>query len=110
MIIDNNMMYFLVFLIIGIGTFFLRAVFLYNLPQFIENSQNIKQGLNSVPSALLVALVIPYTFFINNTFVFWRNDVLAILLTVPILWFSKKPGLSLPVALGILIILNILFI
>ena len=107
---NDYIAYLLVFVVIGFGTFFLRAVFLYSLPQVIKNNQTIRQGLNSVPSALLVALVVPYTFFINGSLVLWRNDVIAILLTIPVIWFTKKPGLSLPIALLILIFLNTIFI
>ncbi len=86
--------YIPVFLLIGLATFLLRAVFLFSLPRLMENTI-LKKGLSSVSSSLLVALVIPYTFFIGGIFSPWRVEVLVLLLVIPIVWFSKKPGFSL---------------
>ncbi|MHA1996433.1 MAG: AzlD domain-containing protein [Candidatus Hodarchaeales archaeon] len=98
-----------VFTIIGLITFFLRAVFLYILPEIMENSV-IKQGLQSVSNSLLVALVVPFTFFITGVFSPWRIEVLALIVVVPIVWITKKPGLSIISALGIFLGLDLIFI
>lgn len=90
------------FLIIGISTFFFRAVFLFNLPAILNNIM-LKKGLDSIPSSLLVALVIPYTFFIDKEFLPFRLEVYVILITIPIVLFINKPALSLPIALILLL-------
>jgi len=94
------------FIIIGLFTFSFRAIFLYYLPSSFDSNQVLQRGLESVPSSLLVALVIPFTFFIDMTFLPNRPEVMAILLTIPIVYFIKKPGLSLPVALVLFFILS----
>ena len=90
-----------VFVVVGLFTFSFRAVFLFYMPQIFK-SDVFKNGLESVPSSLLVALVIPFTFFASGNFLPFRMQVLAIVLTIPIVYYLKKPGLSLPVAIIIL--------
>lgn len=87
------------FIVIGIFTFTFRAIFLYNLPKRFSENDIIKTGLNSVSSSLLVALVIPFAFFVNLELQLVRIEVLAILVTIPIIYIIKKPGLSLPIAI-----------
>ena len=82
----NLLLYISVFAIIGLFTFLFRAIFLFYVPQFFKNV-TIKNGLDSVPSALLVALVIPFTFFVSGNFVPFRIQVLSILLTVSLFIF-----------------------
>lgn len=96
----------LVFVCIGLSTFFFRAIFLYYIPSRIQTNQTIRRGIESVPGSLLVALVIPYTLFIDGIFSPWRIEVVSILLAVPVLYYIKKPGLSLLVAIAIFFILN----
>ncbi len=98
-----------VFCIIGASTFTLRAVFLYILPEVMDSSV-LKKGLSSVSNSLLVALVIPFTFFINGIFTPWRVEVLALIIVVPLIWITKKPGLSLMIALCIFLGLDFIFI
>ena len=95
------------FFIIGAFTFLFRAIFLYYLPDSFNANLTLKRGLESVPSSLLVALVIPFTFFIDTTFLPLRAEVYAILLTIPVAYFIKKPGLSLPIAIILYFIINI---
>lgn len=86
--------HFLLILFIGCFTYSFRAVFLFKYPGLLNKSL-IRKGLESVPSSLLVALVIPFTFFVEGNFVPLRNEVYAVLLAVLVLWYLKKPGLSL---------------
>ncbi len=97
----SELTYIAIFVIVGLFTFFFRAIFLFTKPDLFKNG-HFKNGLDAVPSALLVALVIPYTFFTTGIFSPFRIEVLAILLTIPIIYYLKKPGLSLPIAIGIL--------
>ena len=99
--IDNTIILLGVFSVVGIFTFSFRAIFLFYMPQIFK-SEVFKNGLESVPSSLLVALVIPFTFFASGEFLPFRIQVLAIVLTVPVVYYLKKPGLSLPVAIIIL--------
>lgn len=103
----SELTYIGVFVIVGLFTFLFRAIFLFSKPDLFKNS-HFKNGLDSVPSALLVALVIPYTFFASGGFSPFRIEVLAILLTIPIIYYLKKPGLSLPIAIGILVVVTAL--
>ncbi len=80
-------------------------MFLIYFPQKLNNEQ-IRKGLESVPSSLLVALVIPYTFFTNNVVEFNRLEVFVLLVVAAIIKFLKTPGLSLVVALSLLLILE----
>lgn len=105
--ITNDLTLLGVFLIVGIFTFFFRAIFLYTKPRLFKNDF-FRNGLDAVPSALLVALVIPFTFFVSGSFEPFRIEVYTILLTVPIIYYLKKPGLSLPVAIVVLALLSVL--
>ena len=96
-----------VFFIVGIFTFVFRAIFLYYKPHLFTKDL-FKNGLDAVPSTLLVALVIPFTFFVSGTFLPFRLEVLALIWTVPIIYYLKKLCLSLPVAILILALLSIL--
>ena len=100
--------YIPVFILIGLATFSLRALFLFKLPDIMDNP-TLKKGLDSIPSSLLVALVIPFTFFVNGVFLPLRIEVLVVLVTIPIVWLLKKPSLSLPIALVLFLGLNFLF-
>ena len=101
----SELTYIGVFVIVGLFTFVFRAIFLFSKPNLFKNG-HFKNGLDSVPSALLVALVIPYTFFSSGVFLPFRIEVLAIVLTIPIIYYLKKPGLSLPIAISILAIIT----
>ncbi|MHA1947523.1 MAG: AzlD domain-containing protein, partial [Candidatus Hodarchaeales archaeon] len=85
-----------------------RAVFLFKYPGLFNKSL-IRKGLESVPSSLLVALVIPFTFFVEGNFVLLRNEVYAVLLTVLVLWYLKRPGLSLIITIICLFGFNFVF-
>jgi branched-subunit amino acid transport protein len=98
----------LLFLLIGCFTYSFRAIFLFKYPGLLNKSL-IREGLESVPSSLLVVLVIPFTFFVERNFVLFRNEVFAVLLTALALWYLKKPGLSLIIAIICLFGLNIIF-
>ena len=100
--------YFALFFLIGFSTYFFRAIFLFKYPDLLDKSF-IRKGLESVPSSLLVALVIPFTLFVDGNLIFFRNEVYAILLSLLVLWYIKKPGLSLILAILILFGLNIMF-
>ena len=89
----------LAFIVVGLFTFSFRAFFLYYQPKFFTDNVYFKRALESVPSSLLVALVVPFTLFIGNTFSPFRVEVLAIMLTIPVVLVIKKPGLSLIVAI-----------
>lgn len=100
--------YLVLFFLIGSCTYSFRAIFLFKYPGLFNKSL-IRKGLESVPSSLLVALVIPFTFFVDGSLIFFRNEVYAVLLTLFVLWYIKKPGLSLILAILILFGLNIIF-
>ena len=100
--------YIILFIFIGCFTYSFRAVFLFKYPGLMNKSL-IRKGLESVPSSLLVALVIPFTFFVEGNLVLLRNEVYAILLTVLALWYLKRPGLSLIVAIICLFGINFAF-
>ena len=107
--ITNITVFIPVFVIIGLATFFLRAIFLFILPGFMNNSI-LKKGLSSVSNSLLVAFVIPFTFFVERIFSPWRVEVIAIVIVVPIIWKSRKPGFSLIFAILIFTGLNLLIL
>ncbi|MCH8907988.1 MAG: AzlD domain-containing protein [Candidatus Heimdallarchaeota archaeon] len=88
----------LAFIIIGIATFSMRALFFFYHPNFI-NKKTIKDGLNSIPSSLLVVLVIPFALFENLKFLPFRLEVYAIFIAGIFTVLTKKPGLSLGIAL-----------
>ena len=97
--------YILAFIIIGLFTFGFRATFLFYKPQLFEN-KIFSDGLESVPASLFVALVIPFTFFDYGVFNPFRPQVLAIILTVPVVHYIKKPGLSLIIAIVLYFIIS----
>ena len=99
----------LLILFIGCFTYSFRAVFLFKYPGLLNKSL-IRKGLESVSSSLLVALVIPFTFFVEGNLVLLRNEVYAILLTVLALWYLKRPGLSLIIAIICLFGINIVMV
>ncbi|MHA1984615.1 MAG: AzlD domain-containing protein [Candidatus Hodarchaeales archaeon] len=98
----------IVFLIIGSSTFLIRAIFLFKLPNFVNENKKFRKGLESVPSSLLVALVIPYAFFTEANLLLFRPEVFAILITIPVIWITKKPGMSLIIAIIVLGTFNFL--
>ena len=104
---SSELTYIGIFVMVGIFTFSFRAIFLFHKPNLFK-SNHFRNGLDSVPSALLVALVIPFTFFVSGVFLPFRIQVYTILLTIPIIYYLKKPGLSLPVAIIIFAILSYL--
>ena len=89
--------FFIITVIIGIATLGLRAIFLYYVPRFIEKPI-IKRGMDAVPAAMLVALVIPFTFFSENRFNIMRFEVLAIVITVPIVLKTRRYAYGLLIA------------
>ncbi|MCE7737629.1 MAG: AzlD domain-containing protein [Candidatus Heimdallarchaeota archaeon] len=93
----------IMFFLLGISTFGMRSLFLVHFPQKLNNEQ-IRKGLESVPSSLLVALVIPYTFFIETDVDFIRLEVFVLLVVMVIIKFLKTPGLSLVIALSLLLL------
>ncbi|MHA1977869.1 MAG: AzlD domain-containing protein [Candidatus Hodarchaeales archaeon] len=105
--ITNFNVFIPVFVIIGLATFFLRSIFLYMHPGLMNNSI-LKKGLSSVSSSLLVALVIPFTFFVEGIFSPWRVEVISIIIVIPIVWKSRKPGFSLIFAILIFTGINLL--
>ena len=96
------------FVILGFSTFLMRAIFLFNFPTRLNNQQ-IRKALESVPSSLLVALVIPYTFFIETKLSIFRIEVLILVLAVPIIKYLKKPGMSLVLTLTLLMLFNLFY-
>ena len=88
------------FLLIGGFTLLFRAILLFKLPSQIQNPY-VQYGLNKLPSSMLVALVVPFGFFVDKSFSPFKIEVYAILITIPLLFLLKKPGLSLPIGLVI---------
>ena len=101
----GNFELLILFLLLGISSFGMRSMFLIHFPQKL-NSAKIRKGLESVPSSLLVALVTPYTFFVDTTFDFNRPEVYVLLIVAVLIKFLKTPSLSLIIALSLLIILE----
>jgi len=75
--------------LIGVTTLALRATFLFYLPKFI-NHPRIRRAFDAVPASMLVALVIPFTFFVNQQLSLFRTEVYAILITIPLIYLTKK--------------------
>ena len=92
----------LLFIALGISTFSMRSIFLIHIPEKLNN-EKIRKGLESVPSSLLVALVIPYTFFLGTNLDIFRLEVIVLLIASPIIKFLKTPGLSLVISLSLLL-------
>ena len=99
---------FAMFVLLGFSTFLMRAIFLFRFPNRLNN-KDIRKALESVPSSLLLSLVIPYTFFIESKLSVFRLEVLIIVLSVPVIKYLKKPGLSLVITLSALMIITFLF-
>ncbi len=93
------------FVILGLSTFLMRATFLFHFPTRLNN-ENIRKALESVPSSLLVALVIPYTFFVETSISIFRIEVLILVASVPVINYFRKPGLSLVLTLTALMLIN----
>lgn len=106
MITDTFTLLF-VFIVIGFFTFIFRATFLFYKPRLFQNEM-FKDGLDSVPNSLLIAFVVPFTFFVSGVFLPFRIQVLAVITTIPIVYYLKKPGLSLPIAIVIYGILAVI--
>ena len=99
--------YIVLFFMIGCCTYLFRGLFLFKYPKVMENNY-IRKGLESVPTSLLVALVIPYALFVDGTLILSRIEVFAVVLTLLVVWFIKKPGLSLIIAIAFLFGLDFL--
>ena len=97
--------YIPIFLLTGVGTYIIRVLFLVTRPKLLNNPI-LQKGLESIPNSLLVAFVIPFTFFINGIFSPLRIEVLAVLITIPLIYYTKKPGLSLIFAIIIYLTLS----
>jgi branched-subunit amino acid transport protein len=100
--------YLILFFLIGCFTYLFRGLFLFQYPDIMNNNY-IRKGLESVPTSLLVALVIPYALFVDSNLILFRIEVFAVFLTVIVLWYIKKPGLSLIVAMIFLLGLDFIF-
>ena len=104
--------YLILFCIVGGFTLFFRAIPFYKYPSFLDR-KTIKRGLESIPNTLLIALTVPFIFFIDTDFVPYRLDVLSLLLSIPIVLWTKRGGIALPCAvalfLGINVVNNIFF-
>lgn len=95
-------------ILVGIGTYLIRLVFL--LKDFeVLKTKVVAAGLNSVPVTMLVALVIPYTFFVGNQLVISRPEVWAIIFTIPIVYYTKKAGLGIIIAFTLYFLISWLF-
>lgn len=82
----------LAIIISGFFTLLTRSIFLIKVP-FERDNQLINRGMQAVPSAMLIGLVIPFAFFENQVLVL--NSIgLSIILTIPLVYISKKPGLG----------------
>lgn len=107
----SNFEIFAAMILIGIVTYLLRIVFLLRLPEFTEN-ETVKAGLDAVPSSMLVALVLPFALIVETStgteISLFRNEIYAILLTIPIVIKLKKPGYSILIALILYFTLNLL--
>ena len=94
----NEIEMFSTITIIGIFTLLNRAIFIYYLPEFMS-SKKIKRGMSTVPASMLVSLVIPFTFFIDQQFIFNRPEVYAIIIAIPLIHFSKRYSYGLIIAM-----------
>ncbi|MDH5403605.1 MAG: hypothetical protein OEZ01_07970 [Candidatus Heimdallarchaeota archaeon] len=104
----NDFAFFLVFIIVGLCTFFIRLSFLIKIPEIINNIY-FKVSLESITRSLLIGLVIPYTLFVDGSFDILRIEVLLIVVTIPFLWVTNKPGISLPVVIILFLMAQIKF-
>lgn len=84
-------------IVIGFSTLFLRAIFLYIEPLNFTDPV-FRKAMEAVPTALLVGLVIPFLIFTEG----WLNlisiEMLASLLTIPFVYWSKRPWIGILVA------------
>ncbi|MEC8704318.1 MAG: AzlD domain-containing protein [Asgard group archaeon] len=94
----NEIEMFSTITIIGIFTLLIRSIFIYYLPEFMS-SEKIKRGMSTVPASMLVSLVIPFTFFIDQQFIFNRPEVYAIIISIPLIHFSKRYSYGLIIAM-----------
>ncbi|MHA2501926.1 MAG: AzlD domain-containing protein [Candidatus Kariarchaeaceae archaeon] len=74
---------------IGLATVVIRAIFLFYLPKSADHPL-IKRGMEAVPAAMLVALVVPFTLFVDQRIELLRTEVYAILLALPLMRLTKK--------------------
>lgn len=80
--------------IIGLATFLIRVSFLYYLPK-LTTHPIIKKGMEAIPASMLVALVIPFLIFSSQgSLQLFTVEVAAILLTIPVVFKLKNPGLG----------------
>ena len=85
---------YILIIVIGLSTYFIRVVyFLVNMN--LSQNELLKRGLEVVPPSMLVALVIPFTLFEDRSLNLFRLEVGAILLSLPIIYKSKKFGYGL---------------
>ncbi|MHA2276243.1 MAG: AzlD domain-containing protein [Candidatus Kariarchaeaceae archaeon] len=90
----NTLELYILISIIGISTYFIRVIyFVINLN--LSEKELIKRGLEVVPPSMLVALVIPFTLFDDQSLDLFRIEVAAILLSLPIIYKSRKFGYGL---------------
>ncbi len=75
--------------VIGLSTVFIRAIFLFQLPKKV-NHPLVKRGMEAVPAAMLVALVLPFTLFENQRISLFRAEVFAIIISLPLMVMTKK--------------------
>jgi branched-subunit amino acid transport protein len=94
-----------IFFLVGVATYGIRVIFLIVRPKLLNNPR-LQKGLESIPNSLLVAFVIPFTFFMDGVFLPLRIEVLALLITIPIIYTTKRPGLSLIFAISIYLTLS----
>ncbi|MHA2029297.1 MAG: AzlD domain-containing protein [Candidatus Kariarchaeaceae archaeon] len=90
----NTFELYILISIIGISTYFIRVIyFVVNLN--LSENELIKRGLEVVPPSMLVALVIPFTLFEDQSLDLFRIEVASILLSLPIIYKSQKFGYGL---------------
>ena len=85
-------------LVVGIATFLMRAYGIFTSVTRIEHPL-ISKAMEAIPASMLVAFVVPYAFLKDKTLIFWRPEVLAILVTLLVVFIIRRPGYGLPIAL-----------
>ena len=98
---------FITIVAIGVFTYMSRLVFLFFTPRFLSN-QRVKTALDAIPAAMLVALVVPTTLFVNGKIDPFRVEVLAIVLTVPIVYRFRYSGLGLIASVILLMLFSMI--
>lgn len=95
--------FWLVAVLVGVGTFALRASFIYLLGS-LEVSETTARALRLVPAGVLAALIVPTLLFLPQTsdLSLWHPRLVAGLAAILVAWYTKNVLLTLITGMGVL--------